>query len=65
MDLEDQYKSYDKTPFKNPNWYQIKKELKQSRNQRLNKSLKQICSNEMLSKTKFNCDNNIFKFLIF
>lgn len=54
MDLEES-KHSEKLVFKNPRWYQIKKELKQSRNQRLTKSLKQICSNETMSKLKFNC----------
>ncbi len=45
-----------KSQFKNPKWALRKKELKQSRNQRQNKNLKQISANEQLSKNKYNCE---------
>jgi hypothetical protein len=53
MDLEEN--KFEKNTFKNPNWHDRKKALKQGRNQRLNKNLKQICTNEILSKNRFNC----------
>ncbi len=60
MEIEEN--RFEKNTFKNPSWHERKKALKQSRNQRLNKNLKQICTNELLSKNKFNC--NIFYYLI-
>eukprot|EP00825_Cyclidium_porcatum_P048351 TRINITY_DN8102_c0_g1_i1.p3 TRINITY_DN8102_c0_g1~~TRINITY_DN8102_c0_g1_i1.p3 ORF type:complete len:124 (+),score=22.89 TRINITY_DN8102_c0_g1_i1:199-570(+) len=49
MDLENQAQL-----FKNIKWTQRKKELKQSRSQRQNKNLKQICTNELTSNNQFN-----------
>lgn len=59
MDIEDNNK-FEKNLFKDPKWHDRKKSLKQSRNQRLNKNLKQICNNEILSKNKYNCIINNF-----
>ena len=53
MEFEERF---EKSAFKNPQWHDRKKALKQSRNQRLNKNLKQICTNEILSKNRFNCN---------
>lgn len=63
MDNLEEINKFEKKNFKNPYWHERKKALKQSRNQRLNKNLKQICANELLSKNRNNC--NIIKvFLI-
>jgi len=46
-----------KAPFKNPEWLKKKKEHKAAKNLKQNKSLKQICTNEMTNNKRINCNN--------
>lgn len=55
MEIYEENSRYERKNFKNPYWHEKKKQLKQGRNQRLNKNLKQICTNEILSKNRSNC----------
>ena len=46
-----------KVPFKSVSWLQKKKEHKAIKNAKQNKSLKQICTNEMANSTRLNCNS--------
>jgi len=45
-----------KVPFKNPEWIRKKKEHKAAKNLKQNKTLKQICTNEMTNNKRINCN---------
>jgi hypothetical protein len=54
MDIERSLSNPDRV-YKNPNWNEIKKELKTNRNQRTTKSIKNIKAIDTPSDPNFNC----------
>lgn len=54
MDIE----SSNKFTFKSQKWIQKKKEQKAAKSSKQNKSLKQICTNEMQNSQRINCTSH-------
>lgn len=53
--MESESSSVAKAPFKSAEWLQKKKEHKAVKHSKQNKSLKQICSNELTNSQRINC----------
>ena len=59
--MESESSSVAKAPFKSAEWLQKKKEHKAVKHSKQNKSLKQICSNELNNSQRIKC---IYEFTI-